>query len=74
MVTQNLTEEEFLAIWALTFGHNWVDWLDAMAFKESLVGEHSIQVTDLAYAGYIEKEDGDMATATKVRLRTSVAS
>jgi hypothetical protein len=73
MVTQDhkpkLTEEEFLAIWALTFGYEWVGWDEAMEFKDSLFARDSVQITDLTEKGLMEGDD-----FTKVRLRTSVAS
>jgi hypothetical protein len=64
-----MTPQEFCALWALEFGREWVKWLDAMQFKEKLVGKHDIQLTHLIESGLLKKKNRSLKPSY-VRLST----
>lgn len=65
-------EKLFLDIWKLTYGYEWVDWIDAHAFKSS-VGANKIILGALVDRWVFDVEDSVGTKPTRIKLnRTSV--
>ena len=71
MATRKLDLIEFLSLWKLTYGFEWVSWLDAYNFRETyFVRRHTL--VSLANQGYFEHTMDVVGEATRIRLVVDV--
>lgn len=61
-------EKLFLDVWKLTYGYEWVDWLDAVAFKSS-IGAKRIIISALVDRWIFDVEDSVGTSPTRIKLR-----